>query len=177
MNTLLLQLVLKQWDKSQRQPEQQAAITSKPAVYPISSQPEFMLFDTPCVLDQHALDFTQAPLDIIDAQLLSTKDAGRVITKTVLQDGRAKLDRFIISHTAQTFHLAYEDEEGMVTDIGHLENGWIQAKYEWRYRVEKNNEIYWQYEEVTLNAAWVNTINADEFLQQPPAIAFNASQL
>ena len=177
MSTLLFQLVLKQWDKSQRQPEQQAAIASKPIIYPIVSQPEFMLFETPCVLDQHVLDFTQEPLDVIDAQLLSAKDAGRTISKTVLQDGRAKLDRFIITKAGENIQLSYEDEEGIITEIGNLENGWIQAKYEWRYRVEKNNEIYWQYEEVILNAALVDTINTDEFLKQPPALEFNASQL
>lgn len=177
MSTLLFQLVLKQWDKSQRQPEQQTAIASQASIYPINSQPEFMLFEKPCVLDQHALDFAQEPLEDISAELLSTKDAGRAISKTFLKDGRAKLDRFIISHSAQGFHLAYEDEEGVVTEIGSLENGWIQAKYEWRYRVEKNNEIFWQYEEVILNAALVDTVNTDAFLQQPPALVFNACQL
>ncbi|MGR6874695.1 hypothetical protein ACU6U9_20960 [Pseudomonas sp. HK3] len=177
MSTLVFQLVLKQWDKSQRRPEHQAAIASTADIYPIASQPEFMLFDMPCVLDQHALDFTTEPLESINAERLSEKNAGRIISKTLLPDGRAQLDRFIISHTEQQFHLAYEDEEGEISHIANLNkdsnNSWVQAKYQWRYRIEKNNEIYWQYEEVTLNTAWVEQVKPVVFLMNPPAVIFN----
>lgn len=177
MSTLLFQLVLKQWDKSQRRPEQQAVITSQPNIYPVATQPEFMLFETACVLDQHALDFTEEPQEAITAELLSGKNTGRIINKTLLADGSAKLDRFIISHTHQQFRLAYEDEEGEVSHIADLNkdsnNAWVQAQYQWRYRIEKNNEIFWQYEEVTLNAAWVEQIKPDVFLIKPPAVLFN----
>lgn len=174
---LVFQITLKQWDKSQRSPEQQAVITKQSEAYPITSQPEFMLFDTPCVLDQHALDFTTQPLEPITAEHLSGKNAGRVIHKTLLNDGRAKLDRFIISNQSEQFLLFYEDEEGVITDIGPLNNGWLQAKYQWRYRIEKNNEIFWQYEEVTLNAALITEPNAHVFLINPPAAVFDASKI
>lgn len=176
MSTLLFQLVLKQWDKSHRRPEHQAAITSTPNIYPIASQPEFILFNTQCVLDQHVLDFTAEPLESITAERLSKKNAGRIINKTLLADGSAKLDRFIISNTNQKFHFSYEDEEGEVSHIANLDkepnSNWIQAKYQWRYRIEKNNEIFWQYEEVTLNAAWVEHMKLDIFLTNPPAMIF-----
>jgi hypothetical protein len=172
MKTLVFQLFLKQWDKSQRSPEHQAVITKQSEAYPIASQPEFMLFDTPCVLDQHALDFTTQPLEPITAEHLSGKNAGRVIHKTLLNDGRAKLDRFIISNQNEQFLLFYEDEEGVITDIGPLNNGWLQAKYQWRYRIEKNQEIFWQYEEVTLNAALVEHYAEGFFLTDNPAQTF-----
>ena len=177
MSTLLFQIVLKQWDKSQRQPEQQAIIANSTDIYPIASQPEFMLFETPCVLDQHVLDFTHEPLEEISTEHISAKDAGRIINKNLLTNGSAKLDRFIISNTDQQFHLAYEDEEGEISPIADLNkdsnNNWVQAKYQWRYRIEKNNEIFWQYEEVTLNAVWLEQIKADVFLIKPPAVLFN----
>ncbi len=177
MSTLIFQLMIKQWDKSQRSPEQQAAIASTPDIYPVSSRPEFMLFDIPCVLDQHALDFTSELLETPTAKLLSRKNAGRTIGKAVFPDGRAKLDRFIISKSNQNIKLTYEDEEGVISKIGMLENDWLQAKYEWRYRIEKNNEIFWQYEEVTLNAAIASELNDDVFLLNPPAIVFDASRI
>jgi hypothetical protein len=177
MPTLIFQLVLKQWDKSQRSPEFRSAIANTQAIYPMHAQPQFMLFDNQCVLDQHALDFTSAPLEQASAQLLSEANAGRTITKSLLPDGRAMLDRFILAKSNRFFQLAYEDEEGLTTEIGPLKDGWLQAKYEWRYRIEKNNEIFWQYEEVTLNAALMTRMNSDVFLQQPPAIRFDASEI
>lgn len=173
MNTLVFQIVLKQWDKSQRHDVFQAAIATAANVYPIQSKPEFMLFETPCVLDQQALDFTIAPLEATTAEKISGKGAGRTIKQALLADGSAKLDRFIISRAGDVFHLSYEDEEGMVSDISKLENGWIQAKYQWRYRIEKNHEIFWQYEDVTLNAAFVEQVTSDIFLCHPPAMTFS----
>ena len=173
MNTLVFQIVLKQWDKSQRHEAFQAAISSAANAYPIQSKPEFMLFETPCVLNQQALDFTIAPLDATTAEHISGKGAGRTIKQALLTDGSAKLDRFIISRADQVFHLSYEDEEGMISDIGNLDNGWIQAKYQWRYRIEKNHEIFWQYEEVILNTALVQQVAVDIFLSHPPAMIFS----
>ncbi|NVK40158.1 MAG: hypothetical protein HWE39_02875 [Oceanospirillaceae bacterium] len=169
MHTLIFQIVFKQWDKSQRSPDCQAVISQTPNVYPVASQPQFMLFELPCVLEQHALDFIDNLSDDTQTERVSGKQAGRVIKQAILSDGSAKLDRFIISKQDKHFQLSYEDEEGMVSDIGLLDNGWIQAQYQWRYRIEKNNEIFWQYEEVTLNAALIDEINFDVFLAQPPA--------
>jgi hypothetical protein len=173
MNTLVFQIVLKQWDKSQRHDAFQTAIADAADAFPIQSKPEFMLFDTPCMLDQQALDFTIAPLDVTTAEHINGKGAGRTIKQALLADGSAKLDRFIISRAGDVFHLSYEDEEGIISDIGNLDNGWIQAKYQWRYRIEKNHEIFWQYEEVTLNTALVQQVAVDIFLSHPPAMIFS----
>lgn len=176
MHTLIFQIVLKQWDKSQRNPEYQNAIAQTDNEFHVKAQPQFVLFDLPCVFDQHALDFTAHPLEATTAEHIIGKQAGRPIKQSLLKDGSAKLDRFIISHNHQHMLLAYEDESGVVRDIGNLNNlanGWIQAKYQWRYRIEKNDEIFWQYEEVTLNAALVVTDSSKVFLDNPPAISFN----
>ena len=177
MTTLVFQIVLKQWDKSQRNTQFQTAIQSSESAYPVHTQPQFMLFDTPCVLDQQALDFTIAPLEATSFEHISGQDAGRTIKQTLLTNGAAKLDRFIISQAEQTFYLSYEDEEGVIIDIGPLENGWIQAKYQWRYRIEKNNEIFWQYEEVTLNAGLFKTLIPEVFINHPPALTFNTEEI
>lgn len=176
MHTLIFQLVLKQWDKSQRGDAFQTAIANAQSAFPIQSTPEFMLFDTPCILDQHALDFTKAPLDSTTAEQISGKRAGRAVKHMLHANGSAQLDRFITSKAEQTLQLSYKNEANILTLMGDLTNGWLQAKYEWRYRIEKNNEIFWQYEEVTLNAALVKNITADIFLSHPPAIVFNARE-
>jgi len=173
MHTLIFQIVFKQWDKSQRSPDCQAVISQTPNVYPVASQSQFMLFELPCVFEQHALDFINEPLEHPTAEHVSGNQAGRVIKQAILSDGSAKFDRFIIAKQDKHIQLSYEDEEGMVSDIGLLDNGWVQAGYQWRYRIEKNNEIFWQYEEVTLNAALVESMTTDVFTKKPPAILFN----
>ncbi|GAA6135256.1 hypothetical protein NBRC116188_20460 [Oceaniserpentilla sp. 4NH20-0058] len=177
MPTLIFQLTLKQWDKSQRHDAFQTAIANATNVYPIQSKPEFRLFELPCVFDQHTLDFTTEPLEPTSAEHIIGNQAGRPIKQSLLEDGSAKLDRFIISNQQNSIQLAYEDEEGNISKIGGFKNGWIQAQYQWRYRVEKNNEIFWLYEEVTLNAALVDEIKQDVFLAQPPASTFNTAKI
>ncbi len=72
--------------------------------------------------------------------------------------GAIKLERLILSKQENgDLAVCYQDEQAEPILIAHLkpgiQQGWIQVKYQWRYRIVKANEIFWQYEEVTMNIA------------------------
>ena len=148
MPTLVLQLCTKTWEKSQRGPEDIAARAQLPNAHLIQAKPHFLIFEMPCVLDNHT---------------------GRDIKKAMLADGSIKLERFIISPNHE---LAYQADKQAAEVIGNLNEGWIQAKYEWRYSVEEDSKIFWRYEEVTLNAAIVDDLVDDYFLELPASLSF-----
>ena len=144
MSTLIFQVHIKQWDKSQRSAQDVAKREAMATRFAIISQPEFFILNQPCIIDEHNF----AP--------------NRILKKAMLSDGSVKLERFVISEQAGQTLLTYlhESQESASTaapiTIGNLNDGWIQAKYQWRYSVEQDNKIYWQYEEVTLNAVCVD---------------------
>ena len=171
MNTLVFQVVIKQWDKSQRSPEHAAARAITPERFHLINSPEFLILENQCLIDQHTLDFIDSEPN--ETSHIQATNGGRTLKKAMLADGAVKLDRLIIKKDEQAgFQLSYQAEKELPVNIGRLENGWLQAKYQWRHRVEKNNQIFWLYEEVTLNAAWVEHMKLDIFLSNPPAMIF-----
>lgn len=174
MSTLLLQLSLKQWDKSRGNPEHETIRANLSTRHTIQLAPQFAILNTPCVLEQRFADFTSS-----ESTTWSSKPkTSRKIKTAILKDGSALLDRFIISqnksNAALTLGFLTESStDSSITIIGELSNGWIESKYQWRYRTEHNNEFFWLYEEVTLNIALVEILAPDVFLEHPPAITFN----
>ncbi len=53
MSTLVFQVTIKQWDKSQRDNECVSARADVSTAYPIDKSAQFLIFDTPCIIDQH----------------------------------------------------------------------------------------------------------------------------
>lgn len=168
MPTLLLQISLKQWDKSQRSKSDALHRNAIATRHQIHAKPEFMLLDTPCLLDQFSMDFSQT-----QSQWLLGKQAGRTLKMGLQKDGSALLDRFLIHRDSnEKIQLSFYEDTQAPSLVGEINSDGIEAKYQWRYRTEVNNQIFWQYEEVTLNAALVENFAENFFLSKEPAQTF-----
>jgi len=168
MPTLLLQISLKQWDKSQRGEADCTLRDNLSTRHTLQSQPEFMILETPCLLDQNAINLAYS-----NPTWSHGKQAGRLIKMGLQQDGSGILDRFLIHRSSDNrLLLSFFETPQNTIQVGEISDKWIEAKYEWRYRTEVNNEIFWQYEEVTLNVALAGHYAEDFFLTNQPFQTF-----
>lgn len=161
MSVLILQIIIKQWDKSQRSEAHVTERANRPDKYPIKIPPAFYAIDKQCVIDQHGDDL----------------QGGRV-KYSQTTEGNIKLDRFQIdlNNNTLTYCHTSETEEDPKT-IGSLENNWIQCRYNWRYSIFEDEMFYWLYEDITLNAICVTSLNENVFLKSEPAIVFEDLKL
>ena len=162
MNHLIFQVHIKQWDKGQRSPADSAARAAQPDRLPIAAAPQYQVLNCACVVDQHGDDLAT-----------NKYPRGRLQT-SMLADGSILLDRFQVSRVGEKLMLAYRDKQAAPVELGCLNDGWIQARYQWRYSVEQGGALYWLYEEVILNAALVESYEADHFLTRAPQLSFEA---
>ena len=156
MSTLVLQVVIKQWDKGQRTAEHVAQRAKNPDQYPIDFPPAFYVFDKECVIDQHGDDLL-----------------GDRVSYSLADDGKVKFDRFQVclnSKLLEYINKADSDKESET--IGSLDNNWIQCKYDWRYSVYEGGFYYWLYEELCLNVICIDTFDENVFLNTKPAVVF-----
>jgi hypothetical protein len=156
MSVLILQIIIKQWDKSQRTEAHVAERANRPDKYPIKIPPAFYVFDKQCVIDQHGDDL----------------QGGRVQYSQTTA-GNIKLDRFQIDLNTNVLEYSDTSETDKETKtIGSLENSWIQCKYNWRYSIFENEMFYWLYEDMTLNAMCIKSLNENVFMNSEPAIVY-----
>lgn len=156
MSILVLQIITKQWDKSQRTDEHVRQRAGIPDRYLIEFPPAFYEFDNQCVIDQHGDD-------LLGNRVAVSQDDNR----------RIKFDRFQVCLNSMI--LEYTDKAGSDKDrktVGSLDNYWIQCRYDWRYSVYEGGFFYWLYEEVTLNAIGISALNENVFLNSDPAAIF-----
>jgi hypothetical protein len=156
MSILVLQVIIKQWDKSQRTEECIEQRSEIPDQYTINSPPAFYAFNNRCIIDQHGDDWL-----------------GDRMTYSQSDNGKLKFDRFQACLNSKALeYTGKPDSNNDSRTIGSLDNQWIQCKYEWRYSVYEGGLYYWLYEEVMLNAIVISTLNKNVFLNSDPAIFF-----
>lgn len=156
MSLLILQIVIKQWDKSQRTEAHENIRNKIPDKYSILFPPAFYVFDQQCVIDQHGDDI----------------QGGRV-KYSKEENGNIKFDRFQIDFDDKviTYYGANSGETPRI--IGSINNQWIQCKYNCRYSIFESDMFYWLYEEVTVNAiCCLSKFNEKVFLTTEPAIVY-----
>jgi len=161
MSTLIFQIQLKQWDKSERTPAHIAARASLPNTFEVLSKPEFLILECQCIIDRHGE---------------SGPEKNRKLKTALLKDGSVQLERFLIKKDAELMSLSYQNEQGQIEQIGELNSGWIQASYTWRKRVNENNQLFWLYEELTLNIALMESVKTDHFLVNSPQKIINIDE-
>ncbi|WP_333873233.1 hypothetical protein [Methylobacter sp.] len=153
---LVLQIVIKQWDKSQRTAAHILERANIPDRYPIIFPLAFYNFNKQCVIDRHGDDV----------------QGGR-LKYTQLADGKIQFDRFQLSLENKVIaYFGATQPDKALHAIGSLDNQWIQCKYTDRYSVFESDFYYWLYEEVTLNAICVSEFNQNIFMNIEPAIVF-----
>ena len=153
MRLLILQIVIKQWDKSQRTEAHERLRAAIPDQFPIIFPPAFYVFDKQCVIDQHGDD-------IQGGRVKYTKVADQII----------KFDRFQIDLDDKVMAYVGAKSGEFPRMMGSLNNQWIPCKNNCRYSIFEFDQYYWLYEEVTVNAICLNILNEKVFLSAEPAI-------
>ena len=161
MSLLIFQIIIKQWDKGENTPLHQSDRAVMPSVYTVTTKPAFDVFNQPCILEQHG--------DDIPTNMFSD---GRIKT-AVLSNDRVMFDRFQVVNCSHGFVLEYIVKGKDAQRLGQLNQSWIQSRYNWRYSVLEAQQVYWMYEEVILNATYMETFDADYFLKTEPSVVFN----
>ena len=156
MSTLVLQIIIKQWDKSQQSEYDQNARSMMPDRYLLTFPPAQYLFDKNLVFAQYGDDIQ-----------------GNRIDYGITKNGQLKIDRFLINLSNKTLEYQAESEPTIMRQlIGSIDNNWIQSKYSWRYSVYQDGFYYWLYEEITLNSVYLEAFNEKFFIESEPAIIF-----
>lgn len=157
MSMLVLQVVIKQWDKSQLSEEHTQARQQIPDRYSVTESNVSQLSEQQIVLDQHGDDVM-----------------GNRIRYQLSDDNKFIIDRFgfDLNNKAIVYFPPAETKQAP-SHITSLDNGWVQCQYEWRYRVEEGGFIYWLYEQFTLNARFVESLTDDAFMDSEPEFFFS----
>ena len=153
--SLILQITIKQWDKSQRTVAHEQLRSALPTQYTITFPPAFYAFDQQCIIDQHGGDLQPNRL------------------KYSKQDDILYFDRFLVN--LDTLQLAYLDPNTTQSPqiIGSINNQWLQSHYQCRYSIYESELFYWLYEDVTLNALYsTDDFNEQVFLRTKPSIIY-----
>lgn len=157
---LVLQIVTKQWDKSQRTAAHVLERANIPNRYPITFPPAFYEFNKQCIIDSHGDDI----------------QGGR-LKYAQLADGKIKFDRFQLSLEDKVIaYLGATQPDKAPNVIGSLNNQWVQCRYADRYSIFEGGFYYWLYEEVTLNAICISEFNDNVFMDTEPALVFEDFQ-
>lgn len=156
MSTLVIQTVIRQWDKSQRSAAHSEARQQLPDRYPVDVAVAKSLFDGKVVLDQHGDDVM-----------------GERIQYELMDDDKLIIDRFgfDMKNKAIVYFPPLESNEPP-RHLASLDKDWIQCQYEWRYRVYEGGFYYWLYEQIILNAQFVESVSADVFMGLEPETVF-----
>ncbi|PHS23766.1 MAG: hypothetical protein COA83_09150 [Methylophaga sp.] len=152
MSLLVLQIIIKQWDKSQRTQkhvEERAKIANH---HPIIFPPAFYALDQQCVIDAYGDDLLENRIRY------SQPDINTI-----------KFDHFQVSLSNNTLQYnGAPNSDSTSRTLGPLDNRWIQCEYNWRYSVYQGGLYYWLYEEVTLNAINLNRLDENIFMNSEP---------
>ncbi len=153
MSILVLQLIIKQWDKSQRTKQhidERAKIANH---YPIHFPPARYTADKQCVIDFHGDD-------LLNNRMSTSQPSNNTI----------QIDRFQINANDKqlVYRNSQSDSDPAARIVGSLDSRWIQCQYDWRYSVDEGGLYYWLYEEVILNAIVINTFDENIFLNATP---------
>ena len=93
-----------------------------------------------------------------------------------LFDDRVLLDQFgddvsgnRLQYQLLDNHLLIDEPPILLTS---LEEGWVQCKYQWRYRMDEGGYIYWLYENVIVNVCFAEKSDPGIFVNSEPTEHF-----
>ncbi|WP_340123877.1 hypothetical protein [Methylobacter svalbardensis] len=157
---LVLQIIIKQWDKSQRTAAHVLERANIPDRHPIIFPPAFYAVNKHCVIDRHGDD----------------RQDGR-LKYAPLADGKIQFDRFQLNLDDKVIgYFGRTQSDKTPNAIGSLDNQWVQCRYTDRHSVFESDFYYWLYEEVTLNAICLSKFNENVFMDTEPALVFEDFQ-
>lgn len=157
MSIVIVQIIIQQWDKSQREPHHVEARTKLPNTRVLGRDTSFYICDQHCIIDKQGDDVL-----------------GNRLSYKYSDDNLLQIDRFNID--LSTTMIAYTGQENSVRPaqiLASIDNNFIQCQYQWRYRVFEGGFYYWLYELVTINAISVDTLQETIFVQNKPKQVFD----
>lgn len=156
MTTLVVQIIIQQWDKAQQTEADTKARQQSPDRYPVIAPNAQYLFDHQVVLDQHGDDVM-----------------GNRVRYELNDDERFIIDRFGFDLNNETLEYIAQPDSMLPTEpIADLSDGWVQCRYQWRYKVYEGGFHYWLYESITINAGFVEHLKEDVFMHKAPKRVF-----
>mgnify|MGYP005854605889 CR=1 FL=1 len=156
LSTLVIQIVIKQWDKGQRTEADIRARQKTPDRYPVSVPAAYYLSDNQILLDQHGDDVM-----------------GNIIRYELTDNNQFIIDRFCFDLNNKTVgYIAQPDSMLPPGEIARLQDNWIQCHYDWRYKVYEGGLYYWLYEEIIVNACFTESLDEDVFMKSDPALVY-----
>jgi hypothetical protein len=156
MSVLILQIIIKQWDKSQRTNAHVQLRANQADRFPLNFPPAFYALNQQCVIDQHGDDIQ-----------------GNRLKFSLAANGSLLFDRFQISLANNSLTYLGANSTISPQELGNLDNQWLQYHYNWRYSIFESDRYYWLYEEVTLNAIHLKQLDELNFFNTKPAIIYN----
>ncbi|KKM81058.1 hypothetical protein LCGC14_1333610 [marine sediment metagenome] len=147
MSVLVLQFIIKQWDKGETSESDVTRRQSIPDRYPLNLSTAESLFNGQVILDRHGYD-----------------RMGNKLPYMLTEDGYLLIDKFRICLNKGT--VEYNADMSASTQARHiatLNNDSFQCRYDWRYRVEEGGYIYWLYEEVIMNVCVTDDVTEEIF--------------
>ena len=152
MKQLILQVIIRQWDKSQMTGQAIQAREALPNRYPVTMPPATRVCNKRVIIDQQGDDLlgNRLQYQFVDNHLL--------------------IDRFRFDLTAQTVEFKNKlSAETQPVQLTQITDDWQQFQYQWRYRMEYNKQIFWFYESVILNVAYSNNFDENIFVNNLPS--------
>lgn len=158
MTTLAVQIVIQQWDKGQSSEVDAKARADMPDRLPVEEPNARYLFDHQVVLDQHGDDVM-----------------GNRIQYELTDRGRFIIDRLRFDLNNKTLEYIAQPDSMLPTEpVADLSTGWVQCRYHWRYKVYEGGQHYWLYENITINAGFVDSLKQDLFIASEPVRVFES---
>jgi hypothetical protein len=154
MSLYIFQIITRQWDKSQLSEQHQAERAGQENRLPLSRENSVFAFDKQCVIDTQGDNVMNTPLELekIDESLI-------------------QIDRFQIDLNTNTLSFIGLDEAELEpSEIGSLDNHFIQCQYQCRQRVYEGGFYYWLYEQRIINAIKVAELNERVFVNNKPSV-------
>ena len=150
---LVLQIIIKQWDKSQLTADHVLERANSPGQYPILFPPAFYVANKQIVIDQH------------DGALQNKRIKWGLPT-----DEKIIFDRFELGMDSKK--LTYFNNPKTANLLGSLNQQFIKCTYTDRQSIFEGGFYYWLFEEVTVNAICIDEFDENIFIKTKPAIVF-----
>lgn len=149
---LVIQIVIKQWDKGQRSDAHVQARRQKPDRYPLTSSTLKPMGEQQLLLEQYGDDVM-----------------GNRIRYELTDDNQFIIDRFRFDLDRKSVEMISQPDSMLPSKpLTSINDNWVQCQYEGRYKVFEGGLYYWLYEEFTLNACFLESVQHDVFMTSEP---------
>lgn len=144
MTLIILQTILKQWDKSELTDYHAEKRSTIPDQFPVNIPPATFTCDQKCLIDHHRFGGFES--DLIFSQY---------------KNNRLRFSPFTLN-----LNECEIESDGCTSQLGL--NRWLKFRYFNRRRVFEKDFYFWLYEEITLNAILLNQLDDQVFLKSSP---------